>query len=96
MNIRNDQGLGSSVIDAVAPFLETIADVLPLFCEPDVYVGDGAVVASIYLYSKNRVLSGDALGKVLTAAQKVNLPVCVSAVADQGIEVAIYGFILSR
>jgi hypothetical protein len=93
--IRNDQGVREAVreavVDAVAPFLRELKGILPLFEEPEVYVSDGAIVASLHLVSRRADLPGEAVEQVLQAVRKTDLVVRISA-AQSRLQIEVYGF----
>lgn len=99
MKIVNGQGFDSAVTDAVAPFLGAVKDVLPLFEEPEAFVGSGAVAASLHLFSRRADIPGDAVERILMAARLSDLSPRVSAGYRDGtqgllIEIAIFGFVV--
>lgn len=94
VNITNDQGVRPAVVDAIAPFLGRIKDFLPLFLKPEIYVGNGAVAASLHLASNGQALPGEALEKVLAAAREGGYVARASVSGDQRITLGIYGFIV--
>lgn len=93
MKISNDQGMGAAVVDCVAPFLGEVKEFLPLFEEPNVQVGDGAIIASIQLSSLRADVPGEAVEGVLRAARKLDLSSRVSAEPHR-IAIEIYGFVI--
>lgn len=99
MRILNDQGYGSVVVDAVAPFLEAAKDVLPLFEEPSVVVGADAIIASLHLHSRRADLPGDAIERILATARKADLSARISAEYRDGaqgvrLEISVFGFLV--
>ncbi len=93
MKIMNDQGVRAAVVDCVAPFLLEVKESLPLFEEPNVLVGPGAIIASVQLSSLRSDVPGETVEGVLRAARKLDLATRVSAEPHR-ISIEIYGFVI--